>query len=83
MVKRAGKSQDNAMLAGVGLDCEDGQTRITKGENFLLMGGSADTHELMKETVVKFNENLSRRGKHLGELSREEFKDMIMEAADR
>lgn len=69
-----------AMLLGVGLDNTDGHKRITKGDNFYLAGGSEETHERMTETVIKFNEKLARRGKHLQELSREEFRDMMREA---
>ena len=69
-----------AMLLGVGFDKTDGHKRITKGDNFYLAGGSEETHERMTETVIKFNEKLSRRGKHLQELSQEEFTDLMREA---
>ncbi|MBO7328752.1 MAG: hypothetical protein J6W00_08285 [Lentisphaeria bacterium] len=74
------ESARHAMLLGVGLDNTDGHKRITKGDNFYLAGGSEETHERMTETVIKFNEKLSRKGKHLQELSREEFTDMMREA---
>ena len=69
-----------AMLLGVGFDNTDGHKRVTRGDNFYLAGGSEETHERMTETVIKFNEKLSRKGKHLQELSREEFTDMMREA---
>ena len=69
-----------AMLLGVGFDNTDGHKRIAKGDNFYLAGGSEETHERMTETVIKFNEKLSRRGKHLQELSQEEFTDLMREA---
>lgn len=69
-----------AMLLGVGFDNKDGHKRITRGDNFYLAGGSEETHERMTETVIKFNEKLAKRGKHLQELSREEFTDMMREA---
>ena len=69
-----------AVLLGVGLDNTDGHKRITRGDNFYLAGGSEETHERMTETVIKFNEKLARKGKHLQELSREEFRDMMREA---
>ncbi|WP_294506447.1 hypothetical protein [uncultured Victivallis sp.] len=72
-----------ALLLGLGLDGKDGHRRITKGDNFCLVGGSEETHEKMTETAVKFNEKLSRRGKTLGELSRDEFTDMIREASGK
>ena len=69
--------KNNAMLAGIGLDNDDGHKRLTKGDNFILVGGSEEMHETMKETAIKFNEQLSRRGKHLEELSKDEFIDMM------
>ncbi|MBQ9786843.1 MAG: hypothetical protein IJW33_01585 [Lentisphaeria bacterium] len=73
-------AERQAMLLGLGLDNTDGHKRITKGDNFYLAGGSEETHERMTETVIKFNEKLSRKGKHLQELSQEEFTDMMREA---
>ena len=49
----------------------------------ILGTGSEETHEKMTETAVKFNEKLSKRGKRLGELSREEFTDLIREASGK
>ncbi len=75
--------KNNAMLAGIGLDNDDGHKRLTKGDNFILVGGSEETHETMKETAIKFNEQLSRRGKHLEELSKDEFIDMMRNASEK
>lgn len=72
MVKPVYKSY----LLGLGLDCRDGHSRITKGENFRLYGGSEDTHALMQEKAIKFNEHLKLRGKSLDDLSRKEFVDI-------
>ena len=71
-----------AMLLGLGFDGDDGHKRIARGDNFCLVGGSEETHDRMTETVVRFNERLARRGKELHELSREEFNDMMHEAAE-
>ena len=70
------------MLFGVGLDNRDEHKRITKGDNFCLVGGSEETHERMTETAIKFNEKLSKRGKDLDTISREEFIDLMNEASD-
>ena len=70
-----------SMLLGLGFDNSDGKKRITNGDNFCLVGGSEETHERMTETVIKFNEKLSRRGKDLQDLSGEEFTDMMREAS--
>jgi hypothetical protein len=64
-----------AMMLGLGLD-SDGHKRVTKGENFALIGGSKDTHEQMTEKVIKINEKLKARGKQLEQVSREEFDDI-------
>ena len=62
-------------MLGLGLD-GDGHKRVTSGPNFLLLGGSQETHETMTEKVIKLNEKLSAAGKQLEEVSREEFNDM-------
>lgn len=61
------------ILLGLGLDSKDGHVRITKGKNFRLYGGSEQTHELMQEKAVKFNEHLDKKGKTLDSVSKEEF----------
>lgn len=74
--------KNKSMLLGLGLDNQDGHKRLTQGENFLMVGGSEETHERMTETAIKFNEKLARRGKSLQDLSPEEFRDMMDEASD-
>ena len=69
------KRAPKAVMLGVGLD-SDGHKRVTTGENFLLAGGSKETHEEMTEKAIKINEKLSARGKQLEEVSREEFDDI-------
>ncbi|MCX6350199.1 MAG: hypothetical protein NTV79_12000 [Candidatus Aureabacteria bacterium] len=72
MVKPAIKS----LLLGLGLDGADGHVRITRGPNFRLYGGAEDTHCLMQEKAIKFNEQLKRSGKTLDDISRREFKEI-------
>ncbi len=76
---KAADRKSKAALLGVGLDNKDGHTRVTRGENFVLAGGSHETHELMQEQCIKFNEKLSRRGKQLEQLQRNEFLDLAAE----
>jgi hypothetical protein len=66
---------------GIGLD-DDGHRRVTKADHFLLVGGSAETHERMQETVVRFEEALDKSGKRLGDVSPEEAVDLLR-GADR
>lgn len=64
------------VLLGLGLDSKDGHIRITKGENFRLLGGSKTTHEMMQEKAMKFNEQLGKRRKTLDDLNEKEFYDI-------
>ena len=64
------------VLLGLGFDSKDGHVRITKGENFRLFGGSQETHEMMQEKAVKFNEQLDKRRKTLDDLNEKEFHDI-------
>jgi len=73
----SGKKKKAVML-GVGLD-SDGHKRITTGENFALVGGTQETHEVMTEKSIKINEKLKARGKQLETVSREEFDDIAHE----
>lgn len=67
---------------GVGLDNKDGHQRITKSEHFFLVGGSAETHEAMQDTAIRFEEALERQGKPLRETSVEEALDLLRKAMD-
>lgn len=71
-----------AGLLGIGLDGDDGHTRITRGKNFYLYGGSQDTHAVMQETAVKINEQLDQRGKQLEDVSTQELRDICHEVRD-
>jgi hypothetical protein len=69
-------------FVGVGLDNEDGHKRLTRGEYFLLVGGSEATHERMQDTAVRFTEALDRKGKTLKDTSAEEAIDLLHDALD-
>ena len=69
------QQKPKAVMFGVGLDT-DGHKRITKGDNFALVGGTKDTHDEMTEKALKINEKLADRGKRLDDVSREEFDDI-------
>ena len=70
-------------MMGLGLDSKDGHKRITKGDNFVLVGGSEETHERMTETAIKVNEKLAAKGKTLNDVSSEEFRDLIQECSGK
>ena len=64
------------IILGLGFDSKDGHLRITKGDNFRLFGGSEDTHEMMQEKAIKFNEQLDKRHKSLEDISQKEFREI-------
>jgi hypothetical protein len=63
-------------ILGLGLDNQDGHVRITRVEDFHLMGGSEDTHAQMQEHAIKFNEELKKLGKTLQDTSKKEVKEI-------
>jgi hypothetical protein len=69
------KGRRKAVMLGLGLD-SDGHKRLTTGPNFVLVGGSEETHEVMTEKVIKINEKLAAKGKQLEDVSRDELDDI-------
>jgi hypothetical protein len=76
------KKQQVLGFLGVGLDNQDGHQRVTRTENFLLLGGSQETHEQMQDVSIRFNESLKQRGRRLQDASVEEAVDLLHRAAD-
>jgi hypothetical protein len=81
-LKATRKEQKQAAILGLGLDGDDGHTRLTRGKNFVLYGGSEETHSTMQETAIKVNERLDRRGKRLEDVSPKELADIFREVVD-
>ena len=71
------KAKPRAALLGLAFDAADGQKRITRGPNFLLAGGSQETHSILQETAIKINEHLDREGKQLADVSVGELRDIV------
>lgn len=63
-------------MLGLGFDSKDGHLRITKGDNFRLFGGSEETHDMMQEKAIKFNEQLAKRHKNLDDINEKEFMEI-------
>ncbi len=50
---------------------------MTRGRDFVLVGGSRDTHGEMQERAMRFDQELGRRGKRLADVSSaEELRDI-------
>ncbi len=81
-MKASNNRRKSSALLGVGLDNDDGHTRLTRGKNFVLVGGSEETHAVMQETATKINEKLDRRGKRLENVSTGELRDICREVSE-
>ena len=57
-----------AALIGLGLDAYDDQKRLTRSDQSLVFGGSAETHALLRETVLRMELELDRQGQQLSDL---------------
>ena len=69
------KPRRKAVMMGVGLD-SDGHKRLTTGPNFILAGGTEETHDVMTEKAIKINEKLAAKGKQLEDVSHDEFDEI-------
>jgi hypothetical protein len=69
-----------AALLGLAFDAKDGHKRITRGNNFLLAGGSEETHGIMRDTIIKLNEQLDAGGMELADVSPEQLRDLLNDA---
>ena len=64
-----GSRKLRAAIIGFGLDGGDSHQRLSTGEQCLLVGGSAETHAEMLETMLRLESELDRRGHLLGDLN--------------
>lgn len=76
------KLKKQSGLLGIGLDNHDGHDRVTRGDDFLLLGGSEETHERMQDLVIRVEERLKRKGKRISDLQREEFEDTVRDSLE-
>ncbi len=58
-----------AALIGLGLDCYDNHHRLTRSDQSLVFGGSAETHAQLQEIVLLMEMELDRQGQRLGDLN--------------
>ena len=70
-------------LIGVGLDNQDGHNRVTQGEEFLLVGGSEETHENMQDVAIHVIESLKNKGKRLQDTEIQEVIELLRKTMDR
>ena len=77
------KPAKTAGLLGVGLDNLDGHKRVTQGDQFVLVGGSEETHGRMTETTLKTFEELKRRDKRLETVDPRELAEIVHKSTPR
>ncbi len=65
-----------AALIGFGFDNADDQNRLTRGDQSLIFGGSAETHAEMKETALRMEQQLDQLGRQLGDLDPAELVEL-------
>ncbi len=65
-----------AAFIGFGLDSGDDEQRLTRGDQTLIFGGSAETHAELQATALRMERELNRRGQDLGELDPKELADL-------
>jgi len=77
-------SDDFRLLMGLGLDRDpDGHARITKGDDFLLLGGSDETHEAMQDQVERFQHSLKKLGTSFQHATEVEMREAMERAGIR
>lgn len=64
-----GPRRIKAAIIGIGLDGHDRVKRLTTSDSCVLLGGSADSHAEMLETVLRLESELERIGQPLEEVS--------------
>ena len=72
----AGPRRLRAAIIGFGLDGTDQQQRLSTGEQCILVGGSADTHAEMLETMLRLESELERLGRGLGDVTPDQLAEI-------
>ncbi len=65
-----------AALIGFGFDNADDQSRLTRGDQSLIFGGSAETHAEMQQTALRMELQLDEAGRDLGDLDPAELLEL-------
>ena len=71
------------LLVGVRLDKGDGHSRVSKGKDFVALGGTKEAHEHLRETVAEISDEVKRRGREMGEVRKEEFREILAIVVDK
>ncbi len=72
----AGPRRLRAAIIGFGLDGADNHQRLSTGDQCILVGGSAETHAEMLETMLRLESELERLGQALGDVTPDELAEI-------
>ncbi len=72
----AGPRRLRAAIIGFGLDGTDQHQRLSTGDECILVGGSAETHAEMLETMLRLESELERLGVGLADVAPAELADI-------
>lgn len=80
---RAKVRRKKGLLVGVRVDRGDGHTRVSRGKDFVALGGTKEGHEHLRETVAQISDEVKRRGRAMGEVKAEELKEIVARAVEK
>lgn len=75
--RKAKVRRKRGLLVGVRLDKGDGHSRVSRGKDFVALGGTKEAHEHLRETVAEISDEVKRRGREMGEVRKEEFREIL------
>lgn len=71
-------SRRRAILIGLDLESDQSPRRVINGPRCLVVGGSAESHAEMLETMLRLESELERRGRELGEIPPDELAEIAL-----
>ena len=69
--------------AGLGPESSDGQTRVTTGDDYLLVGGSEDLHETMQDVAETIADACRAEGTTIGRAPKELLREIVDDLTER
>ncbi len=77
------RRRKDGLLVGVRVDGGDGHSRLSRGADFVAMGGTKEGHEHLRDAVAGISDEVKRRGRDLGEVRREELREIVAVVLDK
>ena len=72
----AGPRRLRAAIIGFGLDASDDHQRLSTGDQCILVGGSAETHAELLETMLRLESELERLGQGLADVTPDQLAEI-------